>query len=485
MPAVLSKPTQSHKDAPASRHGSSKSRRRSSGRSAPSAQAVAIQEAQDSDVQVSVPGDDGGEGDEHEDEGNTASEVTSKGGRQPGAATYTSEELGLLLSCIEALLPHGQKEWDKVTNMYNEEVAPDRRRVTNNLRVKFNRVLKAKKPTGTGEADEFHERALAVEEAMHNREEAAALDDEWSDSNCNDPPPVSAPDPTPVPDRPRPRPRPAVRIASPPTDNKGTTKPILKVPAKPPFGKPSLGNNKPIGHPSIKPHVSAPKAAAGDDSDSSDVVILTPVDRKCKADGAGPTFRAAKSQAVAVAPAKAPALKPCKPTDPALERLINCLDPSLEREANEARRADDFVRLIIYQRDQTIAEKERLINHLNQELSREREARHQAERSFDQARLLLTLKGAPLQAIGHSLPGLNPLLAPFLGPPTGTPILVPQSSNWVVPPSAAAPPPAPMPTTVPSTPSHNPKPSGSGLSPAVTTCSESVVLGSRSGRSVL
>lgn len=64
----------------------------------------------------------------------------STGGRQAGAATYTTTELNLLLDTVATILPRCSKDWEEVARSYNEDVGEGRQRALHNLRVKFNRV---------------------------------------------------------------------------------------------------------------------------------------------------------------------------------------------------------------------------------------------------------------------------------------------------------------------------------------------------------
>ncbi|KAG8681877.1 hypothetical protein FRC09_017168 [Ceratobasidium sp. 395] len=103
--------------------------------------------------------------------------ATGRRGRPPGAGTYTNAELRLLLKCIRRCEPRTNSDWVQVENLYNKSFPADRHRRSDNLKARFNRLVRHPKPTGDPEANELHEEALLINEELEGLEHTHVLDD--------------------------------------------------------------------------------------------------------------------------------------------------------------------------------------------------------------------------------------------------------------------------------------------------------------------
>ncbi|EUC61464.1 hypothetical protein RSOL_395920, partial [Rhizoctonia solani AG-3 Rhs1AP] len=98
-------------------------------------------------------------------------------GRPPGAGTYSSPELRLLLKIIRKCQPQTASDWLEVERQYNASVPPDRRRLAANLRSRFSKLVRMPKPTGDPEGNRLHEEALLLDEELDALEPTHVLDD--------------------------------------------------------------------------------------------------------------------------------------------------------------------------------------------------------------------------------------------------------------------------------------------------------------------
>lgn len=252
-----------------------------------------------------------------------------------------------------------------------------------------------KKPTGTGEASQLHERALQIEEDMHNQEETLAVNDDWSDSQHGGDDDDELP-PLPPPINIKAEPAPPIDLspakhrlaaAPPPFAAKGKAPAIPKASASTPASRPAKTEDI-IDIPSLDSEgdVPAPAPAAS---------------RSKSKKGVEPGLRVRKAPATPV-PAKSTTSRARKSStttsttlDPMAERLIEYLDPEIDRQAADKRHTHDMERMLLYN-------KEREIENLRRELGQEKERRHQVERQLDQATLVLSLHGLPVPWAPHS-----------------------------------------------------------------------------------
>ncbi|KAG8771458.1 hypothetical protein FRC12_003603 [Ceratobasidium sp. 428] len=120
---------------------------------------------------------------------------TRRRGRPPGAQTYSTAELKLLLKAIQKVQPRAGSDWVQVERRYNAAVPSERQRRAENLKSRFHKVRKhctqighmltfsllqlvhLKKPTGDPETNRLHEEALMLDEELDALEHTQVLDD--------------------------------------------------------------------------------------------------------------------------------------------------------------------------------------------------------------------------------------------------------------------------------------------------------------------
>jgi len=92
----------------------------------------------------------------------------AKGG---GATRYSDDELDALMEHMEAILPIGKNEWERLVERYNsdERVSKDRPRGLDNLRSQYNKYAKKKAPTGDPDCPPLVKRAKRVRESIRQK----------------------------------------------------------------------------------------------------------------------------------------------------------------------------------------------------------------------------------------------------------------------------------------------------------------------------
>ncbi|QRV96987.1 hypothetical protein RhiJN_25017 [Ceratobasidium sp. AG-Ba] len=103
--------------------------------------------------------------------------LTGRRGRPAGAGTYTATELRLLLKVIRQCKPRANSDWAEIERRYNSAVLNDRPRRADNLRTRFNKLLRFPKPSGDPEANELHEEAVLISDELDGLEHTHILDD--------------------------------------------------------------------------------------------------------------------------------------------------------------------------------------------------------------------------------------------------------------------------------------------------------------------
>ncbi|KAG9123377.1 hypothetical protein FRC07_015020 [Ceratobasidium sp. 392] len=102
----------------------------------------------------------------------------SRRGRPPGAGNYSNAELRLLLKVLRKYKPRSNGDWSQeVERRYNAGVPKHRHRRAENLRARFNRLVRKPKPTGDPEVNELHEEALLINDELEALEHTHVLDD--------------------------------------------------------------------------------------------------------------------------------------------------------------------------------------------------------------------------------------------------------------------------------------------------------------------
>ncbi|KAH9835181.1 uncharacterized protein C8Q71DRAFT_764520 [Rhodofomes roseus] len=112
--------------------------------------------------------------------GPAAPAAPRRGGRQPGAATYTEADLGTLMDVVRKLLPLGPDEWSNAKSIYNKWALTEGRpeRQVKPLRSKFEALARTPKPTGKAEVPWWVEEAWTIEELINERAHLRTLDDD-------------------------------------------------------------------------------------------------------------------------------------------------------------------------------------------------------------------------------------------------------------------------------------------------------------------
>ncbi|KAG9105543.1 hypothetical protein FRC07_009203 [Ceratobasidium sp. 392] len=102
---------------------------------------------------------------------------TARRGRRAGATTYTTSDLRLLLRVVQRRQPRTGSDWSGVEADYNAQVSDTRQRRAENLRTRFDKLVRMKKPTGDPQANELHELAVEIYQELEGLEHTRVLDD--------------------------------------------------------------------------------------------------------------------------------------------------------------------------------------------------------------------------------------------------------------------------------------------------------------------
>ena len=102
---------------------------------------------------------------------------SNRGGRGQGSKNYNSSELDFLLTCVEEVLPLGQQHWAEVANKYEtwRKVQDETYRDIDSLKMKFDKLSRLKKPTGSADCPPAARRAKKIARAIQAKAVAATL----------------------------------------------------------------------------------------------------------------------------------------------------------------------------------------------------------------------------------------------------------------------------------------------------------------------
>jgi hypothetical protein len=105
---------------------------------------------------------------------------------------FRAPELDALMDIVEAILPIGKLEWDKVGAKYNTKFK-HRRRIVRNLRNKFNSFANKKAPTGDPDCPPLVRRAKRITELIKSKAGMAVITSgNQRDAPAIDPPVVAS-----------------------------------------------------------------------------------------------------------------------------------------------------------------------------------------------------------------------------------------------------------------------------------------------------
>lgn len=110
-------------------------------------------------------------------------------GRGLGSKNYTPREVSILLNLVENVLPLGYQEWSIVTSQYSEWQTKNDTPVRDLqiLKSKFDKLVNAKKPTGSPDCPDPVRRAKNIAKSMQSRCAAAPLGvEDSSEDEMND-----------------------------------------------------------------------------------------------------------------------------------------------------------------------------------------------------------------------------------------------------------------------------------------------------------
>ncbi|KAH9841822.1 uncharacterized protein C8Q71DRAFT_720904 [Rhodofomes roseus] len=109
-----------------------------------------------------------------------ASAAPRRGGRQPGATTYTEADYRAMMDFVRDVLPLGPDEWARVRSLYNERAQREGRpeRQVKPLRSKFESLARTPKPTGDAEVPWWVEEAWIIDNSINERAHVRPLDDD-------------------------------------------------------------------------------------------------------------------------------------------------------------------------------------------------------------------------------------------------------------------------------------------------------------------
>jgi len=102
-----------------------------------------------------------------------------RGGRQSQVQNYSAKDIDTLLNFVERDLPINSDDWQRIGDSYNGEARRTGRseREWENLRDKFNKIVKQHKPTGSGECPEYVRRAKRLSQDIFQSTKGVDLDD--------------------------------------------------------------------------------------------------------------------------------------------------------------------------------------------------------------------------------------------------------------------------------------------------------------------